>query len=131
MLILKILHILALAVGLGGGIAGLIVGQIAGPKDPALAGAIQGRLGWLSFLAILVLWATGLVLLWNAGGWTGQNFWFWLKIVAVLILTGLAVRMRIAARTPGPDTARLGRRLGPIISAAAALAVVFAVAAFG
>ncbi|WP_157932994.1 CopD family protein [Roseovarius salinarum] len=129
---LLIVHYLALAVGLGGGIAAGVVAHVAGPKDPALAGAVQVRLARFGFLALIVLWLTGSAMLAGGPGAAALPVWFWVKMAAVVVLTGAAVWMQIAIKKLEPaQRAARAKVLRPVMNAAATLAVVFAVLAFG
>jgi len=125
---LKIIHFLALAVGLGGGVANAIVGAKITSQAPPLGGPVQRLLGRLSFVALIVLWLTGL---WMAFGTTGLDgsVWFWIKIIVVLAMTTAAVAAQVA-QMRGTATPDLMKKLGMGITAGAALAVVFAVLAF-
>ncbi len=128
---LKIVHYLALAVGLGGGIAAGIVAHVVGPKDPALAGAVQVRLARYGFLALIGLWLTGSALLTDYGGWAAMPAWFWVKMAAVAVLTVAAVVMQVSIKRLEPSArAARARLLRPVMNGAAVLAVVFAVLAF-
>lgn len=129
--ILKIVHFLALAAGLGGGIANAVIGATAARKAPEVAGPLQLRIGRVSFVALVLLWITGL---WMAFGWHGVGtlgLWFWVKMLAVLALTAAAVAAQLAIRNPGPGTPARMRTLGQIMLAASTLAVIFAVLALG
>ncbi|MDW4550411.1 hypothetical protein R5H32_13700 [Defluviimonas sp. D31] len=130
--ILKIVHLLALSVGLGGGVATLIVRWTAAKADPALGGRIALRISRAGFLAVLVLWATGIALATRAeaDGLT-LGLFFWLKIAAAVVLTGAMLTLQVRALRPGPEVAALARLLSPLMLGASTLAVVFAVLAFG
>jgi uncharacterized membrane protein len=129
---LKIVHFLALAVGLGGGVANGIVGAMAGPRDPAVAGQIQRRIGRLSFAALVLLWVTGVAMVATGPGLDLLGGWFWLKMAAAVVLTAAAVTVQVSVLAlPAPRAAARARPLGRVMTAAASLAVVFAVLAFG
>ena len=135
----KIIHFLSLAIGLGGSAASLLLGvrMVMAPADarPTLMG-LQKLIGRIAFAALILLWLTGLYML-DAlyGGWTGMGSAFWLKIAAVAMLTLAAGTMQILGiraqltKTPPPRAAMM--LLGMTANASAALAVVFAVLAFG
>lgn len=129
--LLKIIHFLAMGVGLGGGVANAIVAITAGPKDPALGGAISMRIGRVSTLALLLLWITGYFLVTNAGGFGAMSFLFWIKILAVATLTGCAVVLQVRGLKPGPELAALARKLGPVMLGCTTVAIICAVATFG
>ena len=134
---LKILHYLAFSVGIGGGIANVLAGRIAGQAGPAVAapiGRLQARIGLASALALVVLWVTGLwltVALYPAVGALPTAFW--VKIVAVLALTATAAilqRNAFAARRTGRPPPPAQKWLGVLATGLAVVAVIFAAIAF-
>ena len=130
--VLKIVHFLSLAVGLGGGIANGIFGAKVAPKAPEHAGPAQKLIGRLSFAALILLWVTGLWMIRASGGIVALGLWFWVKMIAVLALTAAAVAMQLAYVTLPPEKLPARAKvLGMVMTAAATLAVVFAVLAFG
>jgi len=128
--ILKILHFLALAIGLGGGVANLVIGKMAGADGAPVTRPIQKRIGRVSFGALLLLWITGIWML--SLGWRIEflPLLFWIKIIAVLAMTAAAVTAQLALLRPGPGTPARLKTLGLIVTSAAGLAVVFAVLSF-
>lgn len=127
--LLKILHFLALAVGLGGGIANAIVGARTA-QARQVGGPIQAALGRASLGALIVLWITGVWMAVAAHDLSSLGVWFWVKMAAVLALTAGAVAARVEMRRPGPDTPRRMKLLGMAMTGSSTLAVVFAVLAF-
>lgn len=134
----KIVHFLSFSVGIGGGVAAMLIGIRAkgAPSEavPVLRG-LQKTIGRLSFGAIVLLWLTGVYMVHAIkGGWGGLGTAFWLKILAVAVLTGAALTaqyftLTAARRDPkvmGPRMAKIGMTA----SGSAVLAVVFAVIAF-
>ena len=129
---LLILHYLALAIGLGGGISASVVAAVAAPRDPGLAGAVLVRLARFGFVALIVLWITGLAMLSQGAGAAAAPGWFWIKMGAVAVLTAAAVAMQIAIhRLDPPARAARARTLRPVMNGAAVAAVICAVPAFG
>ncbi len=128
--LLKIVHFLALAIGLGGGIANAIIGAKITTREPAMGGPVQKLIGRLSFGALILLWITGLWMLFGYYGFANLSLWFWVKILAVLGLTAAGVSAQLTMLKPGPDTPAKMKRLGMIMTGSASLAVVFAVLAF-
>ncbi|PQO23035.1 hypothetical protein C2I36_10045 [Rhodobacteraceae bacterium WD3A24] len=134
---LKIIHFLSFAVGIGGGVASLLAGlamRTAGGGAPALAG-LQRRLGRASAVAIVLLWITGVWMLYAVyGGWGGMSGWFWIKIVAVVGLTAVSARMQwlsiTAQRSGTPPAPRIMAGLGAAANLLAIAAVIIAVIAF-
>jgi len=130
--ILKIIHLMSMGVGFGGGIANAIVAMTAAPKDPALGGAISMRIGRISALALALLWISGYFLVTTQmDGWSGLPLLFWVKILAVAVLTGCAVLLQIRSLRPGPGLAALAKKLGPVMLGCSALAIILAVSLFG
>ncbi len=129
--ILKIIHLMSMGVGFGGGVANAIVAMTAAPKDPALGGAISIRIGRISTLALVLLWITGYFLVSSGPGWGSLPFLFWIKLLAVAALTGCAVVLQVRALRPGPELAALAKKLGPVMLACSTLAIVLAVSIFG
>lgn len=128
---LKIVHLLALAIGLGGGVANLVIGRMAGAEGAPVARPIQKRIGRLAFGGLLLLWITGIWMLSLSYAFGDLALWFWVKMAVVLAMTAAAVAAQLEGLRPGPGTPAKLRRLGMLISAAAALTVVFAVLGFG
>jgi len=126
---LKIVHFLALAVGLGGGFANQILSARAG-GHPDVARPVQKTISRVAFAALVLLWVTGLWMAWGRPI-ASLGPWFWVKMAAVLGLTGSAVTAQLAMLRPRPGTPALLKKLGMSMTVSAALAVVFAVLAFG
>ncbi len=134
--ILKIIHFLSLAVGIGIGVSNMVLGIRAaaaeGPAIGALRGT-QGALGRISFIAILLLWITGLWL-WFGYHDTEASPLFIAKIVFVLVLTAASLDMNIkgrkAAGSGPPIDPAYAKRAGMIMMAMAFLAVCTAVINF-
>ena len=130
MLTLKALHILALAAGLGLGLANLVIGAMS--ADPAITRPIQKRLSRVAFAALIVLWITSVWMAVIAYTLSTLPFWFWVKILVVLAMTAAAVTAQVALiRAPDPETPARLKRLTHIVTGSAALAVILAVIAFG
>lgn len=135
--ILKIIHFLALAVVVGGGVTGGVIGARMGKADanlrPVLA-SIQTTIGKLGLGALVLLWLTGILLTYMYyGGWENLPSSFWLKIIFVVILTGLSVRMNMQSRANEPRE-RLPNRgralIGQMAVVSSFLIVIFAALAF-
>jgi len=128
--LLKIVHLLALAIGLGGGIANAIIGAKITARDPALGAPVQKLIGRLSFAALILLWITGLWMIFGYYALSSLSLWFWVKILAVLALTTAGVIAQLAVLKPGPDTPAKMKKLGMAMTGLSTLAVIFAVLAF-
>lgn len=135
---LKIIHFLALAAGVGGGMANGIIGARAAAADPAVKpvlGGLSGLIGRISAGALVLLWITGIALIYLAyDGWATLPGAFWVKLVFVVVLSLLSLRMNLyvmqAARAKTPPPAARMKMLGQGASLASLLIVVFAVIAF-
>ena len=135
---LKIVHFLSLSVGIGGGVANGIIGARAAKVDPpvrAVLGGISGLIGRLSFVAIVLLWLTGIAMVYLAfGGWAELPTAFWVKIAFVVVLTALSVWLNLLAmrarRTRTPPPAATMRTLGMVAGLCSLIIVIAAVIAF-
>lgn len=137
-IILKIVHFLALALVVGGGVSSAVVAARVARVDasmrPALVG-IQATIGKLSLGALLLLWLSGILLTYlYYDGWSNLPPSFWLKIIFVVILTGLSVRMQMktGASTGTSDKVPNSSRalLGQMAAVSSFLVVIFAAIAF-
>lgn len=136
--ILKFIHFVGMAVGIGGGLANLLAGMglaSVPPEARPLVGAFRANLGKLATGGLVLLWLTGLTLIWQseaASLWTNPTFQ--LKLVAVIILSGLSVIANLAAirakRTGTPPDAQRMKKLGVASQLAVWVAVLFAVVTF-
>jgi len=136
-ILMKIIHFLAFAVVVGGGVTSGVVGARMARAEAAaretLAG-IQAGIGKLSLISLALLWASGIGLTYRYySGWASLPPSFWLKIIFVVILTGLSVRLSVQTsarktgeRLPRKSAALLGQ-MGVVTSF---LVVIFATLAF-
>ncbi|QKV18441.1 hypothetical protein [Oricola thermophila] len=137
--IAKIIHFLCFTAGVGGGIAAALVGaraKGAGPDTAPVLRGIQRTLGRIGFGAVILLWLSGIYLVHAIhGGWTGLGTVFWLKIVAVAVLTAASVTGQYIALTAARrDMTAMGPRMaliGMTATLAAITALILAVIAFG
>lgn len=130
-LTLKALHFLALAIGLGGGVANIVIGAKAGADAPQVARPIQKFISRLAFAALIMLWITGLWMIALNHSFATLGLWFWIKILVVLLLSAAAITAQISLLRPGPTTPARLKTLGLFITACATLAVILAVISFG
>jgi len=137
-IILKIVHFLSLAVAVGGGVSSAVVGarmaKVEASVRPTLV-SIQATIGKLGLGALVLLWLTGVALTYfYYDGWNNLPPSFWLKIIFVVILTGLSVRMNMktGAATGSSDKVPNNSRalLGQMAAASSFLIVIFATIAF-
>ncbi|MDJ1016583.1 MAG: hypothetical protein QNJ35_08740 [Paracoccaceae bacterium] len=133
---LKIIHFFCLFGGgaamMGNGILMRKVMASGGPPGPVVADTMK-RLGMIGLASIVLLWATGIVMLVISSAvfdWT-----LILKLLAAAVVLAAVVTMSLtsarAARENRPPNQDFMKRLSLASSASAALAVVFAVLAFG
>jgi len=135
---LLILHFLAFSIGIGGGIANLVIGSKAAAADPVtkpVLGAASRAVGQIASVGLLFLWITGIAMVYTSWeGWASLPQLFWAKFAGVLVLTACSVLMNMhvirAKRTGTPPPPATMRRLGIIGSGAAILALILAVQTF-
>lgn len=135
---LKIIHLLAMAIGIGTGVAKGLFQMHAKRLAPETAASLMGlqrQIGHLGVGALGVLWVTGLILyaVQYAGADLGAAFH--LKMAAVVAMTGgTAYALWLGARARKTGTPPPSKQIALVGSAGlgfAVLAVVFASLAFG
>ncbi|MFQ5438154.1 MAG: hypothetical protein ACE5DK_04895 [Paracoccaceae bacterium] len=131
--ILKIIHFLSLAVGIGIGVASMSLGiRAATAKGPVIGAlrAAQGALGRISLGAIALMWITGI---WMWMGYHGGSYSpvFTSKIAAVVVLTAFSLDLNLkgarAAKGGSPVDPAYARRSGMIMMLMSLVALVLAV----
>lgn len=136
MVAIKILHLLALVFGSIASLGNIYLGFARGPHDldaPGYTNTLRKMYRYTGLLAIGVLWATGLILLFGRYGIWVPGFAFNAKIVFAVVITAVVLYMNLMA----PGWARRGGPPSyvPIISwigfISLVLVVVFAGMAFG
>ncbi len=137
-MLLLIVHFFSFSLGIGCGFANMVVGRTAAKADPAarpFLGAASRMIGQIATLGLILLWLTGIALVFR--GWDslgGLPKLFWLKIAAVLVLTGISVLMNLhgirASRSGTPPPAETMKKLGMLGGIASTTAMVLAVLAF-
>lgn len=137
---LKIIHLLAMGLGVGFAVVKAILGARARKAGEAIAEehrAVQQITGRIGAWSLLAIWITGLALFYmRYGGSFGALDWaFHVKLLFAVIFTALtvyALYMSARARASGarPNAAMM-RSAGMAGSAALLLTVIFAVVAFG
>ena len=131
------LHFVGLMLGAAGGFASAVIMRRALVLPADEAKVLRGMgpiLAKVSLLGLVLLWATGLVMVWSKwGGFAGLPQFFWVKAIFILSLTVITIlinmtygeirkgNVAVAARLP---------KLGPMAGISALLAVLFAVLAF-
>jgi hypothetical protein len=135
---LLVLHFLALAMAMGGGLSNIIAKRQM-PKAPPVTypgfALASGAVGKMATLALAVLWVTGLWMgLLKFGGFGGFPALLWVKLALVTVLTGFSGSLNhliIRARRAGtpPDGQKIDRH-AYAISGLAVLIVIVAVVLF-
>lgn len=136
--LLLVLHFIGLVMGSGPGIANMVIMRAAATATPEGAAALRRvppMLINVSTAGLVLLWITGLIMVWTIYGGPGGLPWaFWVKIVFVLILTAVVVAMHMTLaeirKTGNMALAARMPKLGPMAGLSALVAVIFAVIAF-
>lgn len=136
--LLKIIHYLSFAVAIGAGVSNQIVGlRLKGLPPEAMPniGAIRLALGKVTTHGLILLWITGLAMVFlTSGAAIQQNPAFIWKMAAVLVLTAVSIMANVAvtrarANKVPPDP-QLMRKLGLSGLALATVTLILAVLAF-
>jgi hypothetical protein len=127
-------------VGFGMGVAaaagnGVVGGQIAqAPGNAPVLSRLQPIFGRMGQVGLGLLWLTGLALVWTKwGGPQNLPYTFWIKIGAVVALTGLVAYLTILgnrARAGDQAARQQAAMVGPLGGIFLGLIVIFAVLAF-
>lgn len=136
--VLLVIHFLALAVGIGGGAASAVAAGIAKSSEPAGAmaiGKVQSKVGDVGFVALIVLWLTGIWMVFSVyGGFSGVPDGFSTKMIGVVGLTiavaGMQVVKRRAMAAGSPPSANTMEWLGRLALVSAIFTITFAVLTF-
>ncbi|MCR4283002.1 MAG: hypothetical protein NUV72_08265 [Bauldia sp.] len=134
--ILLILHFFGLGAGFASSIGNFTVMQLiqASPGDAPVLGKVPPVLARVGQVGLGLLWVTGLIMVWSRYGGPGNLDWaFWLKIVCVILLTGLAIFLDLTVkRVRAGDMAAAAQLplFGRIGAGLLVLIVIFAVIAF-
>jgi hypothetical protein len=133
----KIIHFLALAVALGMTTANLLIFRYAAGLETgerAAFGPLQRQFSAVGLLAIMVLWISGVALYLLVWLGSAVSIWFWIKMVFVVVLTGIAITARKTASAAiaegrAPPVQRM-RQYVHLIAVAAVGAIASAAIAF-
>ena len=134
---LLFLHFVGLMLGAAGGFASAVIMRRALVLPADEAKVVRGLgpiLAKVSLTGLLLMWATGLVLVWSK--WSGIGSMpdmFWVKAIFILtltIVTGLIHMTYAEIRKGNVALAARLPKLGPMAGVSALLAVLFAVVAF-
>jgi hypothetical protein len=136
--VLLILHFFGLALGFSVSIANLVMSRLiskAPPPDKAVLGRFPPAMSRVSWIALPLLWVTGLILVYTKwGGYATLTWQFYVKLAAVVILTATVLQIHRLERLVQQGDAAAGLRIEPagkVAMGLAVIAVVFAVLTFG
>jgi hypothetical protein len=134
---LLIVHLLAIAYGMGIGLSNFLNMRIAKTQTGDIAkGLAMHRIGMMRYtdIAIATILVSGLLMVWAAGGVSATAPWFHVKMAAVLVLVlaygGMRMTVGQMLRTGNMALASRIAVLSPILSLSAIVAVTCAVLAF-
>ena len=134
--ILLILHFFGLGAGFAASIGNFTVMQLiqAAPGDAPVLGKVPPVLARVGQVGLGVLWITGIIMVWSIWGGPGNLSWaFWVKLLCVILLTGIAIFLDITIKRVRAGDTSIAARLplfGRIAGGLLVLVVVFAVIAF-
>ena len=134
---LVVLHVLAAVAGIGSAIFAFTLAPRVSPEDARVVMPYVGaNAGTIGPIALVVLWVTGLWLVFGYGAAAAGGNWFTAKMALVVAITVFAVygqimRVRIARGADPRPVMAMMRRLSPFTTAVGILIVIFAVIAFG
>ena len=131
------LHFVGLMLGAAGGFASAVIMRRALALPAEEAKVLRGVgpiLAKVSLLGLVLLWATGLVMVWSKwGGFSGLPQLFWVKAIFIASLTVITILINMTygeIRKGNPAVAARLPKLGPLAGISALLAVLFAVLTF-
>lgn len=133
--ILIFLHIFGLVLGMGSGMAMSGVKRaMAGSADATAFDGLISILGRNGHVGLAILWITGPLVVWlKYGGVSGLDFWFWIKIVFVVILSAAlgigAVNFR-KGRAGDVRAAAIAKRASAVTGISGLIVIFAAVFAF-
>ena len=135
--LLLFLHFVGLMLGAAGGVSSSVLMRRALSMPPDQAQTVRGlgpMLAKLSLAGLVLLWVTGIVLVWTR--WAGPGSLpglFWVKFIFILTLTAASVAIDVTYAQIKKGNAAVAARLpklGPAAGLSALLAVLFAVVTF-
>jgi hypothetical protein len=135
--ILLILHFVAMTMGFSATFGNLVMNGLmdrAAPAERAVLARFPPAIGRVRDVGLLLLWATGLALLFGRWGGFGQLPWqFHAKVTAVIVLSGLIGYSHVLARRMRQGDAAAAKQMrsvGFIGSLVALVVIVLAVSTF-
>ena len=134
--VLLILHFFGLGAGFAASIGNFTVMQLiqAAPGDAPVLGKVPPVLARVGQVGLGLLWITGVIMIWSIWGGPGNLEWaFWVKLLGVVLLTGIAIYLDMTIRRVRAGDMAAAAQLplfGRIAGGLLALIVIFAVIAF-
>ena len=134
--ILLILHFFGLGAGFAASIGNFTVMQLiqSSPGDRPVLSKVPPVLARVGQVGLGLLWITGIIMVWSVWGGPGNLGWaFWVKLLCVVILTGIAIYLDMTIRRVRAGDMAAAAQLplfGRIGGALLGLIVIFAVIAF-
>jgi hypothetical protein len=134
--VLLIFHFIGLMLGAGGGLGSTVAMGYANSLSETKAKAVRGLgpvFAHVSMAGLVVMWVTGVVLLFTKYSIGAMPVMFWFKMGFALLLTFAVVSIEMThARVKAGDAkaALLLPSLGPMAGLSSLMAVIFAVLAF-
>ena len=130
-------HLLCIGLGLGMGFSNIVGFRVAkglgGDKAMGIAAHRESLIPYGDLFFTLII-LSGVTNLWAIGGTSGLNFWFQVKMVAVVVWIVAYVLMRLRVRkflaTRDMSLVALIRTYAHVVITAVVLAVIFAVLTF-
>lgn len=134
-LVLLFIHIVAIIAGGANAVVMPIIGMKLPTASPEVRGAlfeVAEKLSKVGKAAVGTLLVTGLLILWLKWHWQIPNHWFWVKMLALVLMlvfislnAGLQKKMKAGDMSLGKQAARYGQ-LTTMAFAVVLLAAVFA-----
>lgn len=137
LILLKIIHMFCIFVGGAAGIGNglLLTKTLKSGQPPApVVAQVMGLIGKMGFVAIVLLWLSGLGMIALTDAWATLGWAFWVKLlgatlvlVAASIMTAMGVR---AEKTGVPPDLKTIKAVSKLAHVGLPLAIIFAVIAF-
>ena len=132
-LLLFFVHIVAFVAGGANSVVMPIIGAKMATATPEVRGTlmeIAQRLTRVGKIAMGTLLVTGILVLWLKWNFVVPNVWFWVKMVAIVVMIVFIVLNERAQKAGGPDAPRLGKMYGQLTALSFAVVISSAIFAF-
>ena len=132
-LLLFFVHIVAFVAGGANSVVMPIIGAKMATATPEVRGTlmeIAQRLTRVGKIAMGTLLVTGILVLWLKWNFVVPNVWFWVKMVAIVVMIVFIVLNERAQKAGGPDAPRLGKMYGQLTALSFAVVIFSAIFAF-